>query len=258
MPIRMLVIIAGVEWNCVNVYKIMPIYRESKRKMGRKKLWSSGLKWVGRAETKIKAQNPKSFYWIHFLNLPVKNIGMEIKKPPTAQTRLTLDFCKYLLPLKIWKNKEFFIMKVLISIIVEWSLNHEEKLWVNNNECDGWEPPVVDGFEWDAAERPRGARDTFSNLNLMMGISDNIFIAWQWIAKRRCIHKIFRVNYIWIADCRAERPSLEFSQPNLWSAFSARDWMGMFCVLCIHFLTSHSIIYHHHCIGWMTHCCCIA
>lgn len=33
------------------------------------------------------------------VNLPVKNIGMDMKKPPTAQTRLTLDFCKYLLPL---------------------------------------------------------------------------------------------------------------------------------------------------------------
>lgn len=31
---------------------------------------------------------------------PVRNMGMEMKKPPTAHTRLTLDFCRYLLPLK--------------------------------------------------------------------------------------------------------------------------------------------------------------
>lgn len=29
-----------------------------------------------------------------------------MKKPPTAHTRLTLDFCKYLLPLQLKENKE--------------------------------------------------------------------------------------------------------------------------------------------------------
>lgn len=34
------------------------------------------------------------------VNAPVKNIGIEMKNPPTAQTRLTLDFSRYLFPLK--------------------------------------------------------------------------------------------------------------------------------------------------------------
>lgn len=37
--------------------------------------------------------------------LPVKNMGIDIKNPPTAQTRLTLDFCKYLFPLQINKKE---------------------------------------------------------------------------------------------------------------------------------------------------------
>lgn len=31
--------------------------------------------------------------------LPVRNIGMDTKNPPTAQALLRLDFCRYLLPL---------------------------------------------------------------------------------------------------------------------------------------------------------------
>lgn len=70
---------AGVEWNCVNVYKIIPKGKEKK-----KLCHMLCLKYKYALERQI---------------LPVKNIGMEIKNPPTAHTRLTLDFCKYLLPL---------------------------------------------------------------------------------------------------------------------------------------------------------------
>lgn len=31
---------------------------------------------------------------------PVRKIGIDMKKPPTAQIRLTLDFCRYLLVLR--------------------------------------------------------------------------------------------------------------------------------------------------------------
>lgn len=33
-------------------------------------------------------------------DLPVKNMGMDMKNPATAHARLTLDFCRYLLVLK--------------------------------------------------------------------------------------------------------------------------------------------------------------
>jgi hypothetical protein len=53
-PINTLVTIAGVEWNCIKVYSM----------------------------------------------IPVKNTGIEMKNPPTAQTRLTEDFWRYLLVLQ--------------------------------------------------------------------------------------------------------------------------------------------------------------
>lgn len=76
-PIKTLVIIAGVEWNCVNVYKMIPVSQK------RKKTIILNLWRVKRS----------------LVYSPVKNIGMEMKNPPTAHTRLTLDFCRYLLPL---------------------------------------------------------------------------------------------------------------------------------------------------------------
>lgn len=35
----------------------------------------------------------------YLFHLPVRNIGMDMKNPPTAQARLTLDFWRYLLAL---------------------------------------------------------------------------------------------------------------------------------------------------------------
>lgn len=78
IPIKTLVIIAGVEWNCVNVYKIIPEDQIKKKFI------------------EMLANYIHSNYFS-----PVKNIGMETKKPPTAHTRLTLDFWRYLLPLKV-------------------------------------------------------------------------------------------------------------------------------------------------------------
>lgn len=66
---------AGVEWNCVKVYKIIP---------GKQK----------RDFNNIRKCIQKVY------NAPVKNIGIEIKNPPMAHTRLTPDFSRYLLPLK--------------------------------------------------------------------------------------------------------------------------------------------------------------
>lgn len=74
-PMRTLVTIAGVEWNCMKVYKIIP---EEKRE--------NLLHFLGK-------------FW-KFPLLPVKNIGMDIKNPPIAHTRETLDFCKYRFSLK--------------------------------------------------------------------------------------------------------------------------------------------------------------
>lgn len=80
MPMRTLVIIAGVEWNCVNVYRIIP----------------------GSQVFFLLVQN----YGIRTVcgfHLPVKNIGIDMKKPPTAHTLLTLDFWRYLFPLQYYR-----------------------------------------------------------------------------------------------------------------------------------------------------------
>lgn len=76
-PISTLVMIAGVEWNCVNVYSMMPV-----------------------GELKDMISFLLLDYTLIQIYLPVKNIGIDMKKPATAHTRLTLDFCRYLLPLE--------------------------------------------------------------------------------------------------------------------------------------------------------------
>jgi hypothetical protein len=43
------------------------------------------------------------------IRLPVKNTGMLMKKPPTAQTRLIDDFCRYLFVLKHKKRIHIYI-----------------------------------------------------------------------------------------------------------------------------------------------------
>jgi hypothetical protein len=40
------------------------------------------------------------YSWMGLSYLPVRKTGMETKKPPTAQTRVTDDFCRYLFVLK--------------------------------------------------------------------------------------------------------------------------------------------------------------
>lgn len=97
IPIKTLVIIAGVEWNCVNVYKIIPLRWEKRERdtEGIKKQ-AHEIKWKMLNEHTFATANGKHD---STRNLPVKNIGMLMKKPPTAHTRLTLDFCRYLLPL---------------------------------------------------------------------------------------------------------------------------------------------------------------
>lgn len=85
MPMRMLVTMAGVEWNCVNVYKIIPMETNGNN-VRRLACWSAV--W--------RLANERG-------HLPVKKMGIDIKNPPTAHTRLMLDFCRYLLPLSVKK-----------------------------------------------------------------------------------------------------------------------------------------------------------
>lgn len=114
MPIRMLVIMAGVEWNWVNVYNMMPAAGENEKKQVVKLRWFYG-----------------------FFYEPVKNIGMEMKNPPTAQTLLTLDFCRYLFPLEeIRKIKKTILLSCYRNTIVKFV----RKLilpytCVNNKKC---------------------------------------------------------------------------------------------------------------------------
>lgn len=70
---------------------------------------------------KTKKKN-RILFWIpsdkkqRYVSLPVKNIGIEMKNPPTAQTRLTLDFCRYLLPLsekeRKWNSNYIFTLAI--------------------------------------------------------------------------------------------------------------------------------------------------
>jgi hypothetical protein len=39
------------------------------------------------------------------LNSPVRNTGIEMKNPPTAQTRVMEDFCRYLFVLETIRNQ---------------------------------------------------------------------------------------------------------------------------------------------------------
>lgn len=67
-PIRTLVMMAGVEWKWLNVYRIIP---KSDLIYGMNELMND-----------------------YSLTLPVRKMGIEMKKPPTAQMRLVLDFSK--------------------------------------------------------------------------------------------------------------------------------------------------------------------
>lgn len=60
------------------------------------------IKGIQNDACKWKQKINVTYYW-HMINcciiLPVKNMGIDIKNPPTAHVRLTLDFSKYLLSL---------------------------------------------------------------------------------------------------------------------------------------------------------------